>query len=162
MKKVLANPCTSEFLFLAPLTPIPGLQRPKIGIIGAKVALWHIIGTHIEWKTSFLSCLAQLREDGGANLVSHLLWHPNYFFFKGLMRVIRKTEMREINVCCATVAQNFLLIFSLLKISRKLHQKHSLLKEKRKSVSLNGNNHVFILPMCTIWHHRVHDTTYLC
>ena len=80
---ILANYCTSEFLFLAPLTPINGLQRPKLEIMGTKVALWHIIGTHIKWWTSFLSCLAQLKEDGGANLVSHLLWHPNYFFSRG-------------------------------------------------------------------------------
>ena len=58
------------------------------------------------------------------------------------MRVIRRTEMRKFNFWCAAIAQIFLLIFSLVKISRKLHEKHSLWKEKQKSVSLNGTNQV--------------------
>ena len=51
--------------------------------------------------------------------------------------------MREFNFWCAAVAQIFLLIFSLFKINKKLHEKSSLWKEKRKSVSLNGNNCVW-------------------
>ena len=99
---------------------------------------------HLYWVINFLSLLPGTAEGGWRRQSCvTLALAPKLFFFKGLMRVIRKTEMREINVCCATVAQNFLLIFSLLKISRKLHQKHSLLKEKQKSVSLNG--------MTTLW-----------
>ena len=48
MKKILANHCTSESLFLASLTPIHGLQRPKIGIMSAKRALWPIISKNHE------------------------------------------------------------------------------------------------------------------
>ena len=71
--------------------------------------------------------------------------HLNVYFWPhwpplhGLQRPkIMKIEMREFNFWCAAIAQNFLLFFSLVKISRKLHEKHSIWKEKRKSVSLNG------------------------
>ena len=73
-----------------------------------------------------------------APILCHTYFGTQIIFFKGLMRVIRKTEMREFNFWCAAIAQNFLLIFLLIRISRKLHEKHSLWKEKRKSVSLNG------------------------
>ena len=94
---------------------------------------------HLYWVINSLSLLPGTAK-GGRRRQScvTLTLAPKLFFFKGLMRVIRKTEMREFNFWCAAIAQNFLLIFSLFKISRKLHEKHSLWKEKRKSVSLNG------------------------
>ena len=59
--------------------------------------------------------------------------HTNFatqiIFFKGLMRVIRKIEMREMNFCSAVIAQNFFLIFYLCKIGRKLHKEHSFRKK---------------------------------
>ena len=67
--------------------------------------------------------------------------HTNFatqIFFQGVMRVIRKIEMREMNYWCAVIARNFLLIFYLCKIGRKLHKEHSFWKEKRKSMSLDG------------------------
>ena len=68
--------------------------------------------------------------------------HTNFatqiIFFKGLMRVIRKIEMRELNFWCAVIAKNFLQIFYLHKIGRKLHKEHSFWKEKQKSMSHNG------------------------
>ena len=54
------------------------------------------------------------------------------------MRVIRKIEMRELNFWCAVIAKNFLQIFYLNKIGRKLHKEHSFWKEKQKSMSHNG------------------------
>ena len=94
---------------------------------------------HLCWVINFLSLLPGTAEGGWRRQSCvTLTLAPKLFFFKGLMRVIRKTEMREFNFWCAAIAQNFLPIFSLFKSSRKLHEKHSLWKEKRKSVSLNG------------------------
>ena len=94
---------------------------------------------HPYWVLNFLSLLPGTAEGGWRRQSCvTLTLAPKLFFFKGLMRVIRKTEMREFNFWCAAIAQNFLPIFSLFKSSRKLHEKHSLWKEKRKSVSLNG------------------------
>ena len=46
--------------------------------------------------------------------------------------------MREIIFRCAVMVQNFLLIFYLCKVGRKLHKENSFEKEKRKSMSHNG------------------------
>ena len=81
-----------------------------------------------------------------APILCHTYFGTQIIFFKGLMRVIRKTEMREFDFWCAAVTQKFLLIFSLFKICRKLHKKHSLWKEKRKSMSLNGTIFVYSSP----------------
>ena len=67
-----------------------------------------------------------------APILCHTYFGTQIIFFKGLMRVIRKTEMREFDFWYAAIAQKILPIFSLLKISRKLHEKHSLWKEKQK------------------------------
>ena len=101
MKKILANQCTSEFLFLVPW--YMDFRGARIGIMGAKLALSQIFGTLVKWYSSFLSCLAQLKEDGGTNFVSHFGFTlaPNLFCFHELRREIKNFEMREINFRCA-------------------------------------------------------------
>ena len=94
---------------------------------------------HPCWVINFLSLLPGTAEGGWRRQSCvTLTLAPKLFFFKGLMRVIRKIEMREMNFCSAVIAQNFFLIFYLCKIGRKLHKEHSFWKEKRISMSLDG------------------------
>ena len=101
---------------------------------------------HPYLEISFLSLLPGTAEGGWKRQRCVTLTLPHkLFFFKGLMRVIRKIEMREMNFWCAVIAQNFLLIFYLCKIGRKLHKEHSFWKETRKSMSLDGSFKYFLL-----------------
>ena len=113
---------------------------------------------HPYWVINFLSLLPGTAKGGWrCQSCVTLTLAPKLFFFKGLMRVIRKTEMREFNFWCAAIAQIFLLIFSLFKISRKLHEKHSLWKEKRKSVSLNRKIRSWFEKKCPLVNHHWHN-----
>ena len=115
---------------------------------------------HLYWVINSLSLLPGTAK-GGRRRQScvTLTLAPKLFFFKGFMREIRKTEMREFNFWCAAIAQNFLLIFSLFKISRKLHERHSLWKEKRKSVSFNGTTIVSLFLSLTLYSPKARLTT---
>ena len=50
-----------------------------------------------------------------APILCHTYFGTQIIFFKGLMRVIRKIEMKELNFWCAAIAQNFLLIFLIIQ-----------------------------------------------
>ena len=73
---------------------------------------------HPYWVINFLSLLPCTAEGGWRRQSCvTLTLAPKLFFFKGLMRVIRKIEMRELNFLCAAIAQNFLLIFYYSKLA---------------------------------------------
>ena len=54
------------------------------------------------------------------------------------MRVIKKFEMRKLKHGCGVVAQNFLLNYSLFKITLNPSKKVEFLSEKQKDVSDDG------------------------
>ena len=54
------------------------------------------------------------------------------------MRVIKKFEMRKLKHGCGVVAQNFLLNYSLFKITVNPSQKVKFLSEKQKDMSDDG------------------------
>ena len=103
MKKILTNKCRYEFLFLVLLTPLHGLKRLWNGIMCAKADLWHIIGTHIEWSTSFLSCLAQLKDD--ETTTPHKFWQSVFamlfhHWWKSILKVTSHNSENPVWTCC--------------------------------------------------------------
>ena len=56
------------------------------------------------------------------------------------MRVIKKFEMRKFKYGCGVVAQNFLLNYSLFKITLNPSKKVDFLLENQKDMSVDGNN----------------------
>ena len=55
------------------------------------------------------------------------------------MRVIKKFEMRKLKHECGVVAQNFLLNYSLFKITLNPSKKVEFSSEKQKDMSDDGN-----------------------
>ena len=95
--------------------------------------------------------------------MSHLLWQPHYFF-KGLMRVIRKIEMRELNFLCAAIAQNFLLIFYYSKLAENC-MKSTVFGRKNENlchltvVRTTHDNYSELDSICTIFRHPLQHFT---
>ena len=54
------------------------------------------------------------------------------------MRVIKKFEMRKLKHGCGVVAQNFLLNYSLFKITLNPSKKVEFSSEKQKDMSVDG------------------------
>ena len=78
---------------------------------------------HLYWVINSLSLLPGTAKGGWrCQSCVTLTLAPKLFIFKGLIRVSRKTEMREFNFWCAAIAQNFLPIFSLPSVDRCLGQ----------------------------------------
>ena len=55
------------------------------------------------------------------------------------MRVIKKIEMRKFKYGCGVVTQNFLLNYSLFKITINLSKKVEFSSEKQKDMSDDGS-----------------------
>ena len=60
-------------------------------------------------------------------------------FYRVLMRVIKKFEMRKFKYGCGVVAQNFLLNYSLFKITLNPSKKVKFSLENQKDMSVDGN-----------------------
>ena len=60
-------------------------------------------------------------------------------FYGLLMRVIKKIEVRKLKYGCVVVAQNFLLNYSLFKITVNPSKKVEFSSEKQKDMSDDGN-----------------------
>ena len=56
------------------------------------------------------------------------------------MRVIKKFEMRKLKHGCGVVAQNFLLNYSLFKITLNPSKKVEFSSEKQKDMSVDGSH----------------------
>ena len=59
-------------------------------------------------------------------------------FYRVLMRVIKKIEVRKLKYGCVVVAQNFLLNYSLFKITLNPSKKVKFLSENQKDMSVDG------------------------
>ena len=59
-------------------------------------------------------------------------------FYRVLIRVIKKIEMRKFKYGCRLVTQNFLLNLSLFKITINLSKKVDFSSEKQKDMSDDG------------------------
>ena len=59
------------------------------------------------------------------------------------MRVIKKIEVRKLKYGCVVVAQNFLLNYSLFKITVNPRKKVEFSSEKQKDMSDDGNYNIY-------------------